>query len=138
MEDWLLADLNIEAVATDPAGLVARYEFEGNTNDTGGVYNAAPTAAATYTDGHVGGTQAIEIDDTYYVTVTGYKGVVDGNPFSVTAWVKSTGSGDRTIASWGTSTSRERVDFRLYQGRIRIEHGQSHGSRRTANLGGSA
>jgi len=72
---------------------------------------------------------ALEFDgDGDYVNIDGYKGILaDANgvqqPFTVTAWVNTTDSGDRTIASWGTSTNGIRVDFRLYQGRLRVEHG---------------
>ena len=62
-----------------------------------------------------------------YVNIDGYKGILstDGvqHPFTVTAWVNNTDTGDWTIASWGRNASRFRVDFRLFSGRLRVEHG---------------
>ena len=78
-------------------------------------------------EGYIGNAMEFDgVDD--YINIDGYKGILanaDGvqQPLTVTAWVKSTDSGDRTIASWGTSTSGERIDFRLFSGRLRVEHG---------------
>jgi len=58
-----------------------------------------------------------------WVTATGYKGIAGTNPLTIACWVKSISTGDRTIASWGNSSARQRMDFRLYQGRLRVEHG---------------
>ncbi len=75
---------------------------------------------------------AMEFDgDDDYVNIDGYKGILanaDGvqQPLTITAWVKTTDDGDRTIASWGTSTSGERIDFRLFEGRLRVEHGNGN------------
>jgi len=40
--------------------------------------------------------------------------------------VKSTSTGDVTMVNWGSSTNGQRVDFRLYQGRLRVEHGNGN------------
>jgi hypothetical protein len=75
---------------------------------------------------------ALDFDgDGDYVNVDGYKGILaDENgvqqPLTVTAWVKTTDSGDRTIVSWGTSTNMIRIDFRLFEGRLRVEHGSGN------------
>ncbi|MCU0917705.1 MAG: LamG domain-containing protein [Planctomycetes bacterium] len=61
-----------------------------------------------------------------YVTITGYNGILGNNPFSITAWVKATDMGDRTIVCWGAGTAGQRADFRLYLGRLRLEHGNGN------------
>ncbi|MBL7153920.1 MAG: hypothetical protein ISS79_09400, partial [Phycisphaerae bacterium] len=77
----------------------------------------------TWVPGVLGNALEFDGSNDSYVNIDGYKGILGTSAFSVTAWVKSTATGDRTIMSWGTGTSRERVDFRLYQGRLRVEHG---------------
>ena len=118
---------------TDP-NLVGWWKLDGEFFDLGYVvdysgYNHHGTLRGDpqLVEGYDGG--AMEFDgDGDYVNIDDYKGILaDANgvqqPFTVTAWVNTTDSGDRTIASWGTSTNGIRVDFRLYQGRLRVEHG---------------
>jgi len=118
----------ITPVDPGTTGLQAQYPFEGNTNDSSGKgRNGTAQGGPLFAAGKVG--QAISLDGTDdYVTIAGYKGVLADasgiqQPFTITAWVQATDSGDRTIASWGTNSDRLRVDFRLYQGRLRVEHG---------------
>ena len=118
----------ITPVEPGAVGLQAHYEFEGNTNDSSS--NARHGVAASnpmFVPGKTG--QAIALNGfDQYVTITGYKGILADasgvqQPFTVAAWVKTIDDGDRTIASWGTNSSQLRVDFRLFQGRLRVEHG---------------
>jgi len=110
------------------ASLQAQYQFEGNANDSSGKgRNGTAMGEPAFVAGKVG--QAISLDGLNdYVTIAGYKGILADTtgiqqPCTVSAWVKTTDSGDRTIASWGTNSNMLRVDFRLYQGRLRVEHG---------------
>jgi hypothetical protein len=110
------------------AALQAQYQFEGNTNDSSGKgRNGTAHGDPIFVAGKVG--QAIRFNGlNQYVNVDGYKGILADasgvqQPFTITAWVRTIDSGDRTIASWGTNTSRYRVDFRLFEGRLRVEHG---------------
>jgi hypothetical protein len=83
-----------------------------------------PAGSPTWVEGYEG--TALSFDGTGsrdYVAINGYTGIVGNNPFTITAWVKATDTGDRTIMCWGASTGSDRVDFRLYLGRLRIEHG---------------
>jgi len=113
--DWLQRDYN-----SPP--LMAWYKFDGNANDSSGNgRHGTATGAPTYTAGKFG--QAITLDGSSYVVITGYKGILGGGAFSITAWVKSTSTGDVTMVNWGTQVGGQRVDFRLYQGRLRVEHG---------------
>ncbi|MHC4352293.1 MAG: LamG-like jellyroll fold domain-containing protein, partial [Planctomycetota bacterium] len=118
----------ITPIEPGTAGLQAHYEFEGNTNDSSG--NARHGVGANnpmFAPGKTG--QAIGLNGLdQYVTITGYKGILADasgvqQPFTVAAWVKTIDDGDRTIASWGTNSNQLRVDFRLFQGRLRVEHG---------------
>ena len=118
---------------TDP-NLVGWWKLDGEAFDLGYIIDySGYDHHATYrgdpqiVEGYDGG--AMEFDgDGDYINVDGYKGILaDENDvqhaLSITAWVKATESGDLTIASWGTSTSRVRIDFRLFSGRLRVEHG---------------
>jgi hypothetical protein len=109
-------------------GLQAQYQFEGNANDSSGKgRNGTAQGGPLFVPGKVG--QAISLGGVSdYVTITGYKGVLADTsgvqqPFTITAWVKTVDSGDRTIVSWGTNSNMHRVDFRLGAGRLRVEHG---------------
>jgi hypothetical protein len=125
---WLTTGYLVTPVDPGTASLQAQYQFEGNTNDSSGKgRNGTAMGGPLFVAGKVGQAIGLDgIDD--YVNIDGYKGVLaDANgvqqPFSITAWVKTIDTGDRTIASWGTNSNMHRVDFRLFQGRLRVEHG---------------
>jgi len=118
----------ITPVDPGAVGLQAHYAFEGNTNDSSGNgRHGVAMSNPMFVPGKTG--QAIAFNGIdQYVAITGYKGILADasdvqQPFTVAAWVRTIDDGDRTIASWGTNTSQLRVDFRLYQGRLRVEHG---------------
>ena len=55
-----------------------------------------------------------------YVELTGYQGILGPNPFSITAWIKTSGNG--TMVGWGsTAGGVTRVEFRVDQNRLRCE-----------------
>ena len=114
------------AVAQDDPNLVGYWQFEGDALDaSGNGRDGSLQGNATFTDGLFG--QALELGGSPdYVNIDGYQGILGGHAFSIAAWVTSTGSGDRTIVNWGSSTNGQRVDFRLYQGRLRVEHGNGN------------
>ncbi len=118
---------------TDP-NLVGWWKFDGEAFDLGYVidysgydHHGTPVGDLQLVAGYDGG--ALEFDgDGDYINIDGFKGILANEagvqqPLTVTAWVNSTDSGDRTIVSWGTSTSGIRIDFRLFSGRLRVEHG---------------
>jgi hypothetical protein len=113
------------AAGPDPS-LMGYWEFEGNWLDSSGNNRTGvPSGNAQFGPGLNG--QGLLLDGSGdYVTITGYKGILGGNPFTITAWVKSTDTGDATMVNWGSSTNGQRVDFRLYQGRLRVEHGNGN------------
>jgi len=115
-----------QARAADPS-LQLWLEFEGNANDSSvngrnGTLNGAPL----YVPGIFG--QGLDLNgNPDYVAITGYKGVLGTNPFTVATWVRTTDTGSSVIASWGddvgTAGNGRRVEFRLDAGRLRVEHG---------------
>ncbi len=63
-----------------------------------------------------------------YVNITDYKGInADGGvqpAFSVTNWFFTTeAEGNREMVTWGTNVGRQRLTWRVHQGRLRTEHG---------------
>ncbi len=69
--------------------------------------------------GHRG--QAVNFDGVdQYVELTGYQGILGTNPFSISAWIKTSGNG--TMVGWGsTAGGVTRVEFRVDQNRLRCE-----------------
>ncbi len=66
--------------------------------------------------------QAMEFHgDPDYVNIDGYKGLLGGHAFSITAWIKTDGNGE--IVGWGNNTGTERIEFRINDYRLRTEHG---------------
>jgi len=98
VRDWLQYDYNIEAVAPNPAGLMALYEFENNANDTSGNGNDAMLYnGPTYAAGQIG--QAISLDgvddyvDCGYDATLNIKGAV-----TISAWINvTTGARDQKV-----------------------------------------
>ena len=76
-------------------------------------------ASPPFEAGHLG--QAVNFDGVdQYVEITGYKGILGPNPFSISAWIKTSGNG--TMVGWGsTAAGVTRVEFRVDQNRLRCE-----------------
>ena len=75
-------------------------------------------------DGMHGG--ALELDgDGDYVSMDGYIGILQ-SPWTLACWVKTTGTGDMDILSWGTEGGGLKVEFRFNGGLLRIEHGNGN------------
>ena len=108
------------------AGLAGWWKFEGDWLDSSGNNRTGVPSGDSHSAPGFDG-QALAVDGSGdYVTITGYKGILGGNPFTIAAWVKTTATGDNTMVSWGTNSAGQRVDFRLYQGRLRVEHGNGN------------
>jgi len=108
------------------ANLVAHWQFEGNANDSSGNgLHGALTGAPAFVAGKVG--QAISLRGLNdYVEITGYKGILGPNAFSVSAWIKTTYIGDdpQEIVYYGTHSDGQRCEFRVHtDGRIRMGNG---------------
>ncbi|HUV65784.1 MAG TPA: LamG domain-containing protein [Sedimentisphaerales bacterium] len=115
----------IPAEAAD-ANLMGWWKLDGDGLDaSGNGRNGTLAGDAHYEAGYAG--QALALDgDADYFTVTGWKGLLSVYPVTVTAWVKTTASGDATMVYWGRNASPRRVDFRLGAGRLRVEHGSGN------------
>ncbi|MHC4700763.1 MAG: LamG domain-containing protein, partial [Planctomycetota bacterium] len=62
--------------------------------------------------------------DPDYVTIKGYKGPLGTSAFTITAWIKTEGNGE--IVGWGNNSGTERVEFRVSEYRLRVEHGSGN------------
>jgi len=101
----------VTPVEPDTAGLVAHYEFEGTANDSSGNgRNGAAIGDPIFVAGKVG--QAISLDGIGdYVEITGYKGILGPNAFSITAWIRTTLSEEQQIVYYGTNVNGQRCEF---------------------------
>ncbi len=106
------------------ASLMGWWKFDGDALDSSGNNRSGTLVGdAAYRPGLFG--QALVLDGNGdYVNITGYKGILGANPFSVSLWVNTVGNG--TMVNWGTNTNGQRVDLRLDQGRLRVEHGNGN------------
>ncbi len=69
---------------------------------------------------------ALDFDgDGDFISVDGYKGILRP-PWTLAAWINTTTGGDLDIVSWGTEGGGLKVEFRLHDGRLRIEHGNGN------------
>jgi len=103
----------------------AYYSFDGDCKDSSGnARNGTPVGIPTFVAGKNG--QALSLGGGDYVTIDNWQGVLGGNPFTISLWVNTTAQDDRTMVCWGTTAGGQRVDFRLYQGRLRVEHGNGN------------
>jgi len=104
-------------------GLQAHYEFEGNTNDSSGnARHGTPMGNPTFAAGKVG--QAADLRGADYVVITGYKGILGANAFSISAWIKTTLPEEQQIVLYGTDADGQRCEFRVDDtGDVRIGNG---------------
>ena len=97
------------------AGTVS--DYSGNGRD--GTINGSPQ----FVPGLYG--EALEFHgDPDYVTIEGYKGLLGASAFTITAWIKTEGNGE--IVGWGNNVATERVEFRVSEYRLRVEHGSGN------------
>jgi hypothetical protein len=113
---------------TDPGttGLQVHYEFEGTFNDSSGnSRHSVGMGNPTFMAGKVGqGINLRGLND--YLEITGYKGVLGANAFSITTWVKTMYMGEdpQEIVYYGTHDSGQRCEFRVHtDGHIRMGNG---------------
>ncbi len=112
--------------AATTKGPVAYYRLDGDYKDaSGNGRNGTAVGGPTFAAGQSG--QALSLDGTGdYITIDNWQGILGGSPFTISLWVNSTAVDDRTMVCWGGATNGTRVDFRLYQGRLRVEHGNGN------------
>jgi len=107
-------------------GPVAYWPLNGDYQDASGHgRNGTAAGGPTFATGKDG--QAVSFGGmSDYITIDNWQGILDGNPFTISLWVNSTAQDDWTMVCWGGATNGTRVDFRLYQGRLRVEHGNGN------------
>jgi hypothetical protein len=118
---------------TQPTGTpAAYYSFDGDyTDSSGNARNGTPVGIPTFVAGKNG--QALSLGGGGdYVTIDNWQGVLGGNPFTISLWVNTTAQDDRTMVCWGTNAGGQRVDFRLFLSRLRVEHGNGNLQGRSA------
>ena len=102
--DWLESDSVVSNAAPDPAGLMVHYTFDGDASDSSGNnYHGMEKGGPTYVEGKFG--QSIHLDGfDDYVAIQDMNYVGVGHPeVTVCAWIRTTDSGDNTIASFDRS-----------------------------------
>jgi hypothetical protein len=105
-----------------PEGLLSHYPLDGDASDSTGQHPGTLIAEPFFEAGHLG--QAVRLDGfTSYVELTGFKGVLGGDPFTVTAWINTVAEDDRNITGWGTNVNGERFMFRIQDSRLRCASG---------------
>ena len=107
-------------------GLEGYWPFDGDAQDFSGNdrHGTLIGDAHFIDDGMHGGT--LELDgDGDYISMDGYMGIMQ-SPWTLACWIKTTTAGDLDIVSWGTEGGGLKVEFRLHDGRLRIEHGNGN------------
>ncbi len=120
------------------ADLVGHWPLDGDANDISGnglhgtIVVADPNGQANFIEGAMG--LALDFSAGQdYVNIDGYKGInIDPNDpnrvqpaFSVTNWFmveQGAANGNVEMVTWGTSAGRQRLTWRVHQGRLRTEH----------------
>ena len=101
----------------DDEGTGTAFDYSGN--DRHGTINGNPQ----FVPGLFG--EAMEFTgDPDYVNIGGYKGLLGGHAFTIAAWIKTSANGE--IVGWGNNTGTERVEFRVSESRLRVEHGSGN------------
>ena len=103
---------------------VAWWKFDGDALDSSGNgHHGTLMGDPGFVQGVFG--QALDTtisgDDPEYVVITGYKGILGGNPFSITAWINTSDSSG-TFMGWGsTAGGTTRFEFRPDADELRAE-----------------
>jgi hypothetical protein len=104
-------------------GLQVHYEFEGNTQDSSAnARHGTAMGNPIFAPGKIG--QAVNLRGPDYVVATGYKGILGANPFSISAWIKTTSPEEQQIVLYGTDAGGQRCELRVDDsGDIRLGNG---------------
>ena len=128
--------LALGMASTGTAGLEGYWPLDGDLLDASGngrhgTWMGDPNAVLdpnAFEPGAVGLALTFDgVDD--FVSIAGYKGInaIDGvqQAFSVANWFKiapGASNGNTEMVTWGTSAGRQRLTWRVHQGRLRTEH----------------
>ncbi len=119
------------------SGLQAHYEFEGNTDDSSdNARHGTPTGNPAFGAGRLG--QAIQLFAADYVVITDYKGILGANPFSISAWIKTSLPEEQQIVLYGTDVGGQRCELRVDDsGDVRMGNGAGQVQSRTVVADGA-
>ncbi|MGB2861819.1 MAG: LamG domain-containing protein [Sedimentisphaerales bacterium] len=107
--------------ADDPS-LMGWWTFDGHSNDvSGNERHGTLNGDPSFGPGVYG--QALEFDGDDYVTIDGYKGVLDTSAWSVALWIKTTNGDNRAIVCWGSTGGGNRSELRILDDIIRWNTG---------------
>ena len=114
------------AIGDVVTGLEGYWPFDGDARDlSGNDRHGTIIGDAHFIDNGMHGS-TLELDgDGDYISVEGYKGILQP-PWTLACWLKTTTAGDLDIVSWGSEGGGLKVEFRLHDGRLRIEHGNGN------------
>jgi hypothetical protein len=114
--------------------LMGRWTLDGHAQDTSGNdRNGTLNGTPSFGPGVYG--EAMEFDGDDFVSITDFKGVLGTNPWSVTAWIKTSNVDDhRCVISWGTASNGQRIELRTMSGTgiLRANHGAGNVNTNTA------
>ena len=120
--DWLISGYDFTvATSVSDANLEARYEFDGNLQDSSiNARHADPCGTIGYAaDRFAVSSSALDIvgakDSNNYCIVPGYEGVLGTQDRTTCAWIKTPGAnlGTITIVSWGPNNNGQRWTMRI-------------------------
>jgi len=107
-----------------PDGLVAYWSFNDGTDpgydDSENSHHGTIIGATWIDDPVVGG--VLDFDGNSFVNIDDYKGITGANPRTMTAWIKTSLNGDRSIMGWGkTGSPGKRWSWYLSDGVMELE-----------------
>jgi len=109
------------AQEVDPS-LMGWWAFDGDALDSSGNgRNGLLEGDPQFVTGVYG--EALEFDGDDFVSITGYKGIEGTQPFSIAAWIKTDSTATKTIVTWGTTTNGAKIEFRIINSALRVNHG---------------
>ncbi|MCH8219342.1 MAG: LamG domain-containing protein, partial [Planctomycetes bacterium] len=129
---YLISCVWVLALATSAsADLVAHWTFDEGSgtvaaDSSGNGYDAVFFGAPVWAEGVYDG--ALQFGDLDYVEATGYVGITGSDPRTITAWMKTSTTGQQNLITWGENIATQKW-------RIRIE--ATNNSLRVENNGGN-
>ncbi|UCE47018.1 MAG: LamG domain-containing protein, partial [Phycisphaerales bacterium] len=109
---YALAGELVTPVQPNPAGLVGHWALDGDFQDSSGLGNHGTSGGnPTFSVGAVG-TAAVNLDGDDYIAIDGVADDITTNNFTVSAWVKTTTTGDDDVVV-GSNDNASSHDFIL-------------------------
>ena len=97
---FVATNTRADTCVAPPPGLVGWWPGDGNANDIVGGNNGTLQGAVTFAPGMVG--QAFSFDGSSYVDASDSNLPVDDSSATISAWIKTTQTGEPFFVSWGS------------------------------------